>query len=108
MFKLFVLLLLSLLLGCDYTPSGQLVEKKVHRLDIPKPSGITSLENDSLFYFVNSDSKIFSVGLDFQLKEIYSFPSMYEFQSIYTDGMFVYVITSRNLLLKIDIHTKKF
>lgn len=107
MFKLFVLLLLLLLLGCDYIPSDQLVEKKVHRLDIPKPLGITSLENDSLFYFVNGDSKIFSVGLDFQLKEIYSFPSMYEFQSIYTDGMFVYVITSKNLLLKIGIHTKK-
>lgn len=107
MFKIVVLSLLFLVFGCDYTPSFQLVEKKVYRLDIPKPLGIVSLENDSFFYLVNGDSKIFSVGVDFQLKEINIFSSTYEFQSIHTDGMFVYVITSKNLLLKIDIHTKK-
>lgn len=105
MHRFLPILFLFCLFACDYSPSIHLIEKDVRRLEFPNPSGIACSLDDSLFYFVNNDSNIIVTDTGFRVKDVFTFPSKYNFQSIFADKMFLYVITSRNLLLKINKKT---
>lgn len=107
MLKFIQILILLSLSGCDFSPSKLIFEKDVRGLNFPNLSGISVIYDDSLFYFVNEESKVLVTNINFVVREFYEYDSKYKFNSVFVDEMFIYLITSKNFLVKIEKLTKK-
>lgn len=69
MLKLIQILILLSLSGCDFSPSKLIFEKDVRGLNFPNLSGISVIYDDSLFYFVNEESKVLVTNINFVVRE---------------------------------------